>query len=235
MKNRVEIVSKKEYCTKDLIAACEAVNRSMLDALPNLLPAAVVSDVFPASVKRHHIRFVRTQRAHRIGRSVAAVVLALFVSLSAILTVNASARDAFVRWWKEVWEDRIVYFFETESVKPQKVRYALGWVPERFELVNEDESDTSAYYVYESETGESFVFYYEQTDPINFTEYVPLGDYSHETVQILDKTADLYSDKSIDGNLTVIWVDDEKHYVFCLDAIMERDTLLKIAESVITK
>ena len=122
-----------------------------------------------------------------------------------------------------------------ESIYIAKPRYTVGWIPEGFELVDEDESDTSGYYVYESETGESFVFYYEQTDPINFTEYIPLGDYSHETVQILDKTADLYLDKSIDGNLTVIWVDDENHCILSFDAIMEKDKLLKIAASVIMK
>ena len=108
-------------------------------------------------------------------------------------------------------------------------------MPEGFELIDSDVDDTSAFYTYGSKTGESFVFYYEQIDSIILTEYVPLGDYSHETVRILNKTADLYTDNKIAGNLTVIWVDDENHYILCFDAIMARDKLLKIAESVIAK
>jgi len=216
-------------------AALRAVCANYADGLVEAIEAVSLdfdpSDAHKRAVCNLMDNSLRKTKRHALYRRVGTIAAVFVLLFGTVMVTNAHARELFVRWVKQIFPDRVIYQFYGDPMEGLN-NYRIGWIPEGFELVDEDESDTSAYYVYESETGESFVFYYEQTDPIDFTEYVPLGDYSHETVQILDKSADLYSDKSIDGNLTVIWVDDENHCILCFDAIMQRDKLLKIAESI---
>ena len=224
MKNRVEIVSKRKYNTRDLAAACEAVNLSMLGALLDPLPAADVSEGFSVRVNRQHGRFVRAQRVKRIGRSAAAVALALLVFLSAVLTVNASAREAFVRWWKTVLIDRVVYYFEGSPEQQTPSGFSLGWVPEGFVLEDAYYEDHYGNLFYVC-AGKTLTYEYSLLGEVDVLDII--GTEECESIQIGENCFDYYQDLSGGSNI-MIWVNDAVGYMHMLNGDLNREELLQI-------
>jgi hypothetical protein len=228
MRNKIEIVSKKEYSTKDLTAACEAVNLSMLNALPNSMSTTGVSDDFSMRVSGQHSRFARIQRIRRIGRSAAAVAFALLISLSAVLTANATVREAFARWWKEVFVDRVVYYFEGSPDVQTLSGFSLGWVPEGFVLEDSYYEENYGNLFFTS-SGRMLTYEYSILGEIDAVDII--GTEDCELIHINEKTFEYYQDPSGGSNI-MMWIDDMDGFMHMLNGDLSQEELVSVMLSI---
>lgn len=228
MRNKIEIISKKEYSTKDLAAACEAVNLSMLDALPDILTAANVSDSFSVRVNRKHDRFTRVQRIRHISHSAAAIALVLLISFSAVLTVNASARESFVRWWKEIFVDRVVYYFEGSPEQQVPSGFSLGWVPEGFVLEDSYYEENYGNLFFTS-SGKMLTYEYSILGEIDAVDII--GTEDCELIHINEKTFEYYQDPSGGSNI-MMWIDDMDGFMHMLNGDLSQEELVSVMLSI---
>lgn len=62
-------------------------------------------------------------------RGCVAAILAFIMGMGLFLTVNVKARATVIVWIKEIFEDRIEYWF-TEAPKNAFPEYEIKWVPD---------------------------------------------------------------------------------------------------------
>lgn len=176
----------------------------------------------------------KQRRTWRVAlKRVAMFFLALLVGASVWLAVDEGARAAFQRWWREITKTEAVYQFSgnAEGVLP---RYEMTWMPEGFSIVEEDTID---------EDEIRFTYYLSENDDLSFqyswmfdgtTTFIsnPNGVPDTEECKISGMQAWFYpaGEDSIMNSL--IWTDEERSIVFSIDSSLDKDTMLRIAESV---
>ena len=70
---------------------------------------------------------------HPALRRVAAIFLATLVALSTWLAVDNRARAAVLRWFREIYETRIIYRFTGEGEAKVLPDFEVTWIPEGYE------------------------------------------------------------------------------------------------------
>ncbi len=225
--------SKREYTKQEMAAAYEAALLLTEETIPMLSGDVHPSERFYRSVDHMSRRYMRRQRLYLAGRTAVAVLIAGLLFFAATLTISAQARQAVINWWKEIWENRIVYLWTRgDMTEPGSVYYELDYIPEGYELVESDKEDGFGYYIYESEEG-SFVFEYEAAASFDALEYVPLGDYTHWQQPVNSLQANVYADTHDEEMYTMVLVDEPHGYVLYLDARMDLQTFNAIADGIV--
>ena len=224
----IDDLSGYSFGASDLYYVCEKYAARLVKSAE-----AVQLDFEPTETNRTAIRQLMDkslQKAwrHSIYRRLTAVAAVIVIVFSTIMVTNAYARDAFIRWWNEVWEDRIVYFFDDDSIKPEAVHYALGWVPEGFKLVDEyyEGSYGNLYY----SCGDRMIVYeYSALSEMDMIDI--LGTDEGEQVVVGDKSFSYYQDLS-DGSNIMIWIDETKEIVHIINADLTKTELTETMLSI---
>jgi hypothetical protein len=71
------------------------------------------SEAFNEKMRPLLARSERRQRGRNVLRSIAAILILLFISMTVWLSVDAEAREAVLNWVRQIYEDRAVYTFDT--------------------------------------------------------------------------------------------------------------------------
>ena len=232
--DRVEFQANvKPYTFRDLSLAAETVGLSLLEDLPDILPAAQPSAAFEAGVEKLRRSYRAGERAKRVGRSAASVAIALVLALSAFLTVNANAREAVVNWWKELNDDNTLYWFDGEAKNTDV--YGLSWVPEGLFLEESDIGDGDGGYIYTDGGRQVFIYDYMAMDGTGYVGIFEPGEdwesVRKETVTLPGKTIDFYENPN--GPNDMVWIDEEHGVAHTLNGYLDRDTMLKIMENIV--
>lgn len=176
----------------------------------------------------------KQRRTWRVAlKRVAMFFLALLVGASVWIAVDEGARAAFQRWWREVTKTEAVYQFSgnAEGVLP---RYEMTWMPEGFSIVEEDtiDEDEIRFTYYLSENDDLSFQYSWMFDGTSTFIFNPNGVPDAEECKINGMQAWFYpaGEDSIMNSL--IWTDEERSIVFSIDSSLDKDTMLRIAESV---
>lgn len=116
---------------------------------------------FERDMKRLAAQTERRRHMRRYLQRVAAACLAVVISLSTWLAVDAEARAAFVQWVKTVYEQSVVYEFFHSGEAQNEAGYMLGWVPDGYTLENEVGGEIITTLIYLN--GEDAIYFtYEQ-------------------------------------------------------------------------
>lgn len=216
----------KSYTFSDLALACgEAAALSLRD-LPDILPAADPSEIFSARVELLHGQYRSRLRAARIGRSAAGIALALLITFSAVITVNAKAREAFLVWWQEVFPGSTVYRFEGEEPQTVAGAYEIGWLPEGMKAIQRSESEGFGSVVFE---GGGHMLVFEYTAGAQAGAFEVFGETEGISVEIDGLPGRLHAE---DGRVNLIWSDETAGVVFTISSDLDVQTVLQTAESV---
>ena len=177
----------------------------------------------------------RKEKRHRNMRNIAAAIIVVLLTAGIILASNAEARDRLLDWIQTHVGKKIVYFFEGNAEERSIKTYLLSYIPDGFEVFESTQNDTIASICYFSE---------DMSDMIVFTYgYVEDGDWisvqssvgeslQEEDVFIHGLPGQYYHDRTdADGN-TLLWFDAENNIVFQIDSTLDRETILKMAESI---
>ena len=215
----------KNYTFSDLALACEAAAAAAATDLPDILPAASVSEEFAAGVRRMHSAYRRKLLRAKNLHTAAGIALALLFTFSAVITANANAREAFLTWWTATVPGSTAYWFESDAGKASG-RYELGWIPEGMAITQQTESENFGSVVFEG-GGHILVFEYFLGEGSG--AYQVFGASQGVPAEIGGLAGRLYAE---DGRVNLIWADETKGAVFTISSDLDAQTVLRAAESV---
>ena len=177
------------------------------------------------------------RRARPLWKNVAqkaAVILLVFsLSLGSLMAVSPTVRAAVVRWVTEWYETHIVYRYSGEQIIGEMPQYEITDLPEGY--IEDERVNWPSYVsvVYQNkDTGKTI--YLDCT----FMQQGSASDYVTDGVEVVPVTVNglsgqlfLTDDWENKWN-TITWIDAERNLQFEIDANVNRDVILHMAESV---
>ena len=221
------------FSEKDLKRAAQAVDRSMLDALP---PPESPSPQLMTKLEQLSVGKKSRKRWKTVLSRAAACLLMFFIVGAGWLSFDVEARKALLFWFRDFTDDHYIYQFVEAESHETLPEYAFAWLPAGWELTHQDEDDPNFDrfgFRYDNDTHFSLTYFYPKAD----TRYVLVSPYagirvSHSTVSIHGSQADYYQ---ISGNRTerrLIWMDESSGILFQLAGDLPEDAdLIKMMES----
>ena len=225
----------------------ELLRNALLDAAAAEF-AAELSDTSPAEASARLLRSMRAMLNdpngwarrrrrpvwQRLARAAAMILLALSLSLGALMAASPTVRASVVRWVRETYERSVNYRFfgKTETSLPD---YAPTWLPEGFvpdEREKTDEAVFSAYHDAVGGGGFTFDYCIASEDM-----QIQIAGYDNEIAPAPEEcfvnayTADYYP-AGASGTNNLVWMDETRGILFTISSTLEKDVILHIAESV---
>ena len=218
-----------------LTQAAAIVRNSMLMALDQAeIPTHNFSSEFEVKIQALRKQENHRQAIHKVMRRCIAAILAFIMGTGVFLTVNVEARATVIAWIKEVFEDRIEYWFTGVSQKTFP-EYDLTWVPDDMECIYDEatEHSRSVVYMKPNDPQQGFTFSYTRMLEGSGTIMV-INETAHSIipVDINGMIGDLYLSQDPEITHCLIWFDEEQQIAFNITSYMDSDVILHIAESI---
>lgn len=218
-----------------LTQATAIVRNSMLMTLDQAeIPSHIFSSEFELKIQALRKQESRRQVIHKVMSHCVAAILALVLGTGIFLTVNVEARATVIAWIKEVFEDRIEYWF-TGDPKNAFPEYEITWVPDDMECIYEETTEygRSVVYMNPNDPQQGFTFSYARMQEGSGTVMV-INEIEHSMipVDINEMVGDLYLSQDPEITHCLIWFDEEQQITFNITSYMDSAIILHIAESV---
>lgn len=177
------------------------------------------------------------KRARPIWKSalqkVAMILLVFTLSLGSLMAVSPTVRAAVVRWVTEWYETHIVYRYSGEQIIGEMPQYEITDLPEGY--IEDERVNWPSYVsvVYQNkDTGKTIYLDCTYMQQGSASDYVTDGvEVVPVTVNGLSGQLFLTDDWENKWN-TITWIDAERNLQFEIDANVNRDVILHMAESV---
>jgi len=213
--------------------AAQRAGQTLTDSLPD--PETCDHEFSPAFEKKMKRLINREQYAgvYRGLKRVACFFLAVLLSGSVWLSVDAEARQIVFGWLSEKTEDAQRYFFGGGKIDEEDIVHYQIDVPEGYWLESryENGGHVDEYYVNGEGKSINFIYIYE-VENSSVEMYVGNMDSKQETAFVHDIPADLYIGLSPEDSNTVVWMDTTSGALFDVTADMGVEELIDLAESV---
>lgn len=179
------------------------------------------------------------RRARPLWKNVAqkaAVILLVFsLSLGSLMAVSPTVRAAVVRWVTEWYETHVVYRFSGEQLSGEMPKYEITNLPEGY--VEDERVDWPTYIsiIYRKANDENAPWIYLR---YVYMQQGTVNNIGTEGADIIPVTVNgiegqLYLAGNPDeSDSTITWIDPDKNIAFIVDAALDADSILHIAESV---
>ena len=179
------------------------------------------------------------RRARPLWKNVAqkaAVILLVFsLSLGSLMAVSPTVRAAVVRWVTEWYETHIVYRYSGEQINGEMPQYEITDLPEGY--VEDERVDWPTYIsiIYRKANDENAPWIYLR---YVYMQQGTVNNIGTEGADIIPVTVNgiegqLYLARNPDeSDSTITWIDPDKNIAFVVDAALDADSILHIAESV---
>lgn len=223
------------FSEEALKQAAASVRRSMLDSMPP--PSQCThefSPAFQAKMERLISREQRRGSGRKAMKRAAVFFLAVLVSLSAWLTVDAEARSAFFSWVRDIYTGAHVYRFFGERTAEELPTYRLSWLPEGYEEVDVRNDGETFYAFYQNgdDILHSFEFRYFFTQQGRYVGLLT-DETEHTSLDVNGVQADLYQAWDPDAISSLILIDADAGIVFQIEGVLDASVLLRLAESIV--
>lgn len=224
-------MSKVVITDDALKQAAALVREAMLDAIPGPEECGhVFSPEFEEKIEGLMKTERRRGRRRAIARRIAAAVLAVLVGAGAWLAVDKEARAAFVGWVREVYENKVVYWF-TGVPEGELPVYRPTWVPDGFVEVTVLDEEESQAIVYQSED-DVFVFVYYWMSESGNAAYTATDGGEWTEVSVGEYPGHYYAAASEDVSNDLVWLDEDTRVAFTISAYLSYEEIMHIAERV---
>ena len=225
-----------------LKAAAVEADQVILDSLPASEECErEFSNSFQKKIRRISRR-ANHPVLYKLAKSVACFVLAVILTGGVWLTVDAEAREAFIRWVKETSGTYSVYHFEgtdsetqtsegqssEEEISPE---YSLAWIPDGYTEWATNTIGNCICETYVNESGELLNFNYEPSVDSPYW-FIETSTSTQQRVYVGDVPADFYLSNSPDVSNTIVWTSPDGQMAFCLDGFFSKEELIDMAENV---
>ena len=177
------------------------------------------------------------KRARPIWKSalqkVAMILLVFTLGLGSLMAVSPTVRAAVVRWVTEWYETHIVYRYSGEQITGEMPQYEITDLPEGY--IEDERVNWPSYVsvVYQNkDTGKTIYLDCTYMQQGSASDYVTDGvEVVPVAVNGLSGQLFLTDDWENKWN-TITWIDAERNLQFEIDANVNRDVILHMAESV---
>ncbi|MBM6888385.1 DUF4367 domain-containing protein [Pseudoflavonifractor phocaeensis] len=216
----------------------------------------VILDLLPASEECEHefsnsfqkkIRRISRRANHpvlyKLAKSVACFVLAVILTGGVWLTVDAEAREAFIRWVKEISGTYSVYHFEGTDSEMQTSegqsseeeifpKYSLAWIPDGYTEWETESVGDHIFAIYVNDSGDLLTFGYLPSSSATYM-FVEMTDFTQESTYVGNIPADFYLSHSPDKSNLIVWTSPDGETAFYLDGFFSKEELIDMAENVL--
>lgn len=216
---------------KMLIEAAEELNIALLNALPDETECGhEFSAEFERKMKRliqrtdHPFRYIVVQRA-------ASIILVLFLSLMALLTIRPTVRAAVLGWIRENYDFYTKYTY-SNSADMKSDEYYLSSLPEGYieHYRYNTTGNTTVHYV-NDETNQLINFFYSN-DYNSISYYVKQEECTREDIIINGIPVDYYQSRKEGGSNAIVGSNKESTMFFIITAHEDMDEMIKIFENI---
>ena len=228
-------MGKITFTDAALREAAAAVRRSMLDSIPagEDCPHAFPPE-FGQNIRRlyEQKRAERKRTGHPALRRAAAVFLATLIALGTWLAVDDNARAAVLRWFREVYENSIVYRFTGQEEAKVLPEFELTWIPsgyERTDLLSNELACAVMYAPPEAETESIIIYYCLMTEGgsgvVNNVNGLPVP------VEINGVKGELYMGTESSPNNVLVWIREDVGVQISITSRIDTKDILHMARS----
>ena len=166
-----------------------------------------------------------------IAEKVAIFILLFALSFGALYAASPTVRATVSKWIAELRETDIVYYFFGERDNDTLPYYEITALPAGYIFQKQIETLGHRCIIYENSDEQRIYLQYRLINS-GRTFSVDIENMSACDVIVNGCTGQAFlSDDSIQGNI-IIWNNDSAEMQFCIDAYMDKDDLLILAESV---
>ena len=173
----------------------------------------------------------------KVIQKVAVILLVFSLSLGSLMAASPTVRAAVIRWVTEWYETHITYRYSGEQITDEMPQYEITDLPEGYveakgervewpsyvSIIYRNQSDDNAQWIY-------LRYIYMQQGTISNFE-IENADVLPVTVNGLD--GQLYLARNPEqSDSTITWIDPDKNILFAVDAALDANDILHIAESV---
>lgn len=225
---------------KELKAAAVIIRNALLSTLDELEePSEPLSSKLDSAI-REDISSQRTSarsytRRMMALKRVASILLIIAVGFGSVMIFSEEARAGVYEWFKNIKENVVEYWFNFQDNEEKLPEVEIGYIPEGYVETERK---------YDEDFGElSIEFYDESTDKYIWIEIseggkadvvVYEGESNIYAVDINGIEGEFYEDVTgVMNNL--IWVDSDDHYIFTIDADLDKTVMLEIARNIVLK
>jgi len=209
--------------------------------------AAILNEILPEPSDCCHLFSARFERRMKrlLRRSyhpvlyctlqyAASILLVIMIGFGSILAVNVNAREAVLGWTKRQEENFYKFFFVGDADNSESHSYSLGWIPDGCVYVTTLETGGGKTYVY-TDAKEALIQFTYISEPGNGVLSVDGVNYNKEVVKINGCYGEVYLSPNEAETNAIIWTDDAENILFYISGNFEKETLVKMAESVLKK
>lgn len=208
-------------------AACEA-SQILMAGLPT--EEQCVYQLSPAFEKKmaRIIRHNKHPLAYRFVTRAASILLALLLSGTVWLSVDAEAREKFTSWVRQIRDTHFTYSFSDENVESYEVHnYRPTLLPEDWEEIDSWTDEGGSVVVYMDSVGQVSYFNATQSSKSTFS----VGEVKKPVaVQMKIGKAEFFEGVTQNDSSVLVW--SKNNILFSLTAQLECSELVRIAESV---
>ncbi len=226
-------MGKITFTDAALREAAAAVRRSMLDSIPagEDCPHAFPPE-FGQTIRRlyEQTRAERKRTGHPALRRAAAVFLATLIALGTWLAVDDNARAAVLRWFREVYENSIVYRFTGQEEAKVLPEFELTWIPEGYEQTYLHHSEISCDAIYGLPGSKTDVFvlsYCLMSESTNMT--IGNVDEPGISVEVNGVVGYFYPGTEASPASTLAWVREDLGVLIYINSRLDEADVLHIA------
>lgn len=172
---------------------------------------------------KHPIRY-------NVLRSAAAIILIILTLFGTLMAFSPEVRASVTEYVKEVFG---VYVQYTAIGTPENTKYDyhLPAVPDGYRELHIIESQDGKVYLYINDTGDMIKFGYEYGAVAN-TTFIQIESYTQFEGSVNGAAADIYITSNESESNVIVWRDPETGTLLYLDAKMDKESLIALAESV---
>lgn len=171
---------------------------------------------------------------HRILKSVACFLLAVFLGGSIILTFSVEARAAFVSWIRTQYENMFVYHFSSPESDTGLPSYTLGWLPEGYEEVDLVQFGSLLVSRTFLELDGDRLFYFRYNSMVDgVVSGIEANGIDPEAVVINGMAGDFYQSADESEGNTLMWFNQDENISFVIFGSFDKTVMMRIAENVI--
>ena len=173
----------------------------------------------------------------RAAKMVATLLLICILSFGILMFISPKAYAAVVNWIAEWYDTHISYLFTGETEETVLRNYEITHFPEGYNphgqlVIQPDKfSNTTAIIYSDSDCHELYFEYFPMEK--NIAKITHLDSAVVTNITVNGHTGQLYVyDNEKESNM-IVWMDENSNMCFSIDAFLDGDELLRVAESVV--
>ena len=170
----------------------------------------------------------------KVGQRAAVILLVVTISFGSVMAVSPTARAAVLRWITEWYETYVSYRYTQEAPLPETVpEYEITALPKGYEenISKRVEWPNYVQRRYENANGEIILFDYIYMTDDAMTSIETDGA-ATVAVTVNGHEGLFFCSENSEADSTLSWIDTDQNLHFTINAAMEQDDILHMAESV---